>query len=344
MLGSSYWQVGEGTVFGRYWGNKEGWLAFRPVASSAFLALSEAPAGSLPRTLIDSILPPPTPKAHSSNWLAVVYSVQEVFPSPQLRVLEKSVLQLGYNWVTGEWDEGIETVSLSYKWLGQDIFASSIAAIDLLLSAGSAPQPHKSEDPPVKGENRLERREGMWHIVYDGSEKSAPVELKGWTILARLLEKPHDAVHSLELEGHPPKCVPRSQTDPVILEKESIREYQAELTRIEDELKDAYTRAEAGSAEAETEVQNLEGQREKIASELRKAVAPQGRKKRLDEGNEAVKSVGRVKSALSDLKASMRGKWFMQALADHLDQCVGREGNAWVYRPDPPETRWHVQT
>jgi hypothetical protein len=91
--------------------------------------------------LIDSILPPPTPKDYSSNWVAVVYSVKEAFPSPQLRVLEKSVLQLGHNWVTGKWDKGAETTSLAYKWLGQDIFASSIAAISLLCPSDLAGTP-----------------------------------------------------------------------------------------------------------------------------------------------------------------------------------------------------------
>jgi hypothetical protein len=153
LVGGSYWQVGEGTVFGRYWGSKEGLLAFRPIASSAFLALAEAPAGSLPRRLIDTILPPPTRKDYSSNWLALVYLVQEECPSPQLRVLEKYVQQLGYSWVTAEWGEGIETTSLSYKWLGQDIFASSIAAIALLCPSDSAETPVQ---PTIRQQTILE--------------------------------------------------------------------------------------------------------------------------------------------------------------------------------------------
>jgi hypothetical protein len=101
--------------------------------------------------LIENILPPSTPKDFSSNWLAVVYSVRGAFPSPQLRVLEKTVLQLGHNWVTGKWDKGVETIALLYQWLAQDIFASSIAAIDRLLpveaEAGTQRLPRIHADP-----------------------------------------------------------------------------------------------------------------------------------------------------------------------------------------------------
>jgi hypothetical protein len=129
--------------------------AFRAIASSAFLALAAAPAGSAARSLFENFLPPPTPKDYSSNWVAVVYSVQEVSPSPQLRVLEKTVVQLGHNWVTGEWDKGIETTALLYRWLGQDVFASSIAAVDLLL--------------PVEAEaSRIHADPGSCTITVDG--------------------------------------------------------------------------------------------------------------------------------------------------------------------------------
>jgi hypothetical protein len=103
--------------------------------------------------LIDSILPPPTPKDYSSNWLALVYLVQKECPSPQLRVLEKSVLQLGHNWVTGKWNKRVETTSLRYRWLGQDIFASSIAVIALLCPSDSAGTPVQ---PTIRQQTILE--------------------------------------------------------------------------------------------------------------------------------------------------------------------------------------------
>jgi hypothetical protein len=227
--------------------------------------------------------------------------------------------------------------------------------LDALLPPDPVAPPAPAAAPPVgvkqtncgqadPSANRLERRECVWVVCFGGREILAPVRMKGWLILAKLVGSPHRVIQALDLEGHPAEALPRSQSDGAALDVRGERDYRARIERIKEDLPETRQSAEAGDPEAEARVRQLEGELESIRAELSRQVGRRGRRRLLSAGNEAEKAADRVKSKLRDLKLAMRNDWGLCDLADHLDGYLGQVGTGWAYRPEPPDTIWHIQT
>jgi hypothetical protein len=206
-------------------------------------------------------------------------------------------------------------------------------------AAAEPSQPRKL--PP---ENSLVREGGVWRVTFEGNSTAAPVRLKGWEHLAKLLAHPHTPVASLDLEGHPPDVLPRRQTDDVRLDQQAIREIRDKIQQHKAEMEELSPRVAQDDPDAEKEYQTHLDAFKELQAELKTAVRPGGRSRKISCGNQAAKATGRVKSALNVLKTSMRESWGMSGLAVHLDEYLTQEGTGWAYRPQPADTRWRVET
>jgi hypothetical protein len=175
--------------------------------------------------------------------------------------------------------EGKQTVC---DQLAVNVYQASVAAIDRAVHAPGLP-PDASRpglaDTNRQGKaaavNSLERRNGVWVIAFSGKgDRYVPAKMRGWPILAKLLGPPNKVISALELEGHPAEVIPRSQSDAATLDAEAERGYRARIREIEAELPEVRRRAEAGDAEAEARVLQLEGELESIGAELSRHAPP----------------------------------------------------------------------
>jgi hypothetical protein len=213
-----------------------------------------------------------------------------------------------------------------------------LCASDLEATKQASPQ----------AENRLEREVGgTWRVVFHGQE-CHPNQIEGWDILARLLQKPHVAVNSLELEGHQPELIPRNQSDDKAIDDLGLQQVRKERSRFSADLEDAKKRLRLneGDFEARRDVQNCQEELEKLNAYIIETCHPTGKKnakvpRRVTAGNESAKAAGRIQGKLRTVKKDLNRRG-LTSLASHLDQYVGQEVDAFAYRPSPPETFWQV--
>jgi hypothetical protein len=242
------------------------------------------------------------------------------------------------------------------KCFGLDAFAASAAAISFSCAAAQGQPETKvgrltggadtQEGPPTgeqKATNQLEREKGgSWRVVFCGQERH-PLHIKGWDIVRRLFQKPNTWIHSLELEGHPPECLPRHQTDDTAGDQALINQFKDDLRQIDIELRSDRKRLEEGDPEAEADILRLEARREEVIRQLRPYANLHGRGRRLTQGNQAANATQRIRSALRELKNNLWKKWDLPALADHLDSFVESSDDTWAYRPDTQQAAWSIQ-
>jgi tetratricopeptide (TPR) repeat protein len=186
--------------------------------------------------------------------------------------------------------------------------------------------PTPSPVAPVRGGGNVFRPDGdLWLVGMDGRTTRLR-DSKGMRDLARLLARPGQEVHVLDLVADGPTV--RSEAVGDDLDATARRQYQARLAAIEDELDDADHRGDpARSAQLETE-------RDALLAELSRAYGLGGRARRRGDSSERARSTvtQRVRDAIGRIEASDAG------LGTHLRRSV-RTGTYCSYAPERP-TDW----
>jgi hypothetical protein len=215
------------------------------------------------------------------------------------------------------------------------------------------PEP-ETGSPPIQGKegegspegpaapNRLEKIDLGWRVTFGGAS-AAMLDAKVWGVLARLLGSPDKAVNALVLEGAPPEMLPQAQADDVFSDRDGLRGYHDRLNAIRSELPELYAAADAGDEEAREKAEELEAEHETIRGHIRQCTR-KGKPRRDRRGNEAAKAADRIKFCLGELRKKLQVTDGMAPLAEHLRRFVEQEGDGFAYRPDPPDTQWHIQT
>ncbi len=192
------------------------------------------------------------------------------------------------------------------------------------LEGGDAP-PVGIRPAELVLEGNVFRREGeVWTLSYDGAGARI-VEVKGLFDLARLLERPGEPVHCLELAGAPPDEAAAALFDPRA--RAEIRERMAALA---DEIDAADEAHDLGRAERARE------ELERLTAELSKALGLGGRSRRLGDVSERARSAAtwRIRSAIKKIAAAH------PRLGRHLESAV-RTGTFCRYEPERP-TSWSL--
>jgi len=170
------------------------------------------------------------------------------------------------------------------------------------------------------------RQEGdFWTLAFGGLAVQLTHQ-KGFSDLARMLERPGAEIHCLELADRPAETGGR---DPV-MDDRARREIQARARELQREIDDADAAHDAGRAERARE------ELDRIVETLSGAFGLGGRSRALGSMAERARSAvtWRIRSAIKKIsKAHPR-------LGRHLDNAV-RTGTFCVYEPETP-IRWTV--
>ena len=135
-------------------------------------------------------------------------------------------------------------------------------------------------------------------------------------------------------QGDPRLLQNRQSPDP-ILSQEAKRDYAQRLQEIDTEL-DA-----ARKQNDEAEIRRLQGERDTLLGELRKATQPTGRDRRLGPPSEPRRAADSVRMSLRRQYGRLNESGLSE-LADHLKRSIRPEANAFAYQPDEPAPDWHL--
>jgi hypothetical protein len=183
------------------------------------------------------------------------------------------------------------------------------------------------EHPPA--EDAVFRRDGeVWVVGYQGRQVTIR-DVKGMTVLARLLAEPGREFHVLDLtspESRPEQAVPFGDTGEVI-DAQARQAYQRRLTDLETEIDDAASSGDAGRAE------RAQAEREALVEQLTAAYGLAGRVRRANDPIERARSTvtKQIHSAIARLDTAH------PALARHLTNSVST-GRYCSYAPERPIT------
>ena len=158
----------------------------------------------------------------------------------------------------------------------------------------------------------------VWSIAYEGVGAKL-VELKGFYDIARLLARPGEPAHCLELIGAPPN----RDSSQEILDAEARRQYRHRIEELQHELE---------SAEADHDparIDRIRAELDAVIDELTKATGLAGRSRKVGDDAERARSAvtWRIRSAIKKIRAAH------PRLAQHFANSV-RTGNFCVYSPE----------
>jgi hypothetical protein len=174
----------------------------------------------------------------------------------------------------------------------------------------------------------LFRRDGQFWTLSYGGRLIRMNDSKGLTDLARLLERPGQEIHVLDLAGpgadSTSAALARADLGE-LLDARARAEYRRRVAELEDELAEAEARADLRRAE------RARAERDFIAAELASALGLGGRARRPgDPVERARKAVtGRIRLTIGRIESAH------PELARHLTNAV-RTGTFCVYRPERP--------
>jgi tetratricopeptide (TPR) repeat protein len=187
------------------------------------------------------------------------------------------------------------------------------------VALGLAPPP-PAERPHEPG---VFRREGdVWVIRLDGATTRVR-DSKGVRDLARLLGRPGEEVHVLDLVADGPTLHSGDAGDAI--DATARRQYQARLRELEEELDEADRASDAAASE------RLQIERDALLSELSRSYGLGGRTRRRGDASERARSAvtQRIRDAIGRIEAAD------PTLGGHLRRSV-RTGTFCAYEPERP--------
>jgi pimeloyl-ACP methyl ester carboxylesterase len=184
---------------------------------------------------------------------------------------------------------------------------------------------HEASSGDDAGEAELRRDGEVWTIRF-GGRKVLLKDAKGISDLARLLVRPGEEVHVLEMLGG--DRPPSSRAEPA-LDRKALASYRRRLAEIDEALRD-----EPG----DTRRAKLQREREALVHQLAADTGLGGRTRTLNDPIERARKAvaARIRDAIRRI-----GKVHPE-LGEHLDGAVAT-GHCCVYRPHR-ELRWAVST
>jgi len=188
--------------------------------------------------------------------------------------------------------------------------------------AGKMVQPARIARPAG---NEFRGEDGNWSVAYEGAGARL-LEVKGFHDIARLLARPDQPVHCLELSGR----AATSDTPDDVLDEQARREYRRRIAELQQEIDQA--EADNDPSRAEPARVELDALIEQLAS----ATGLGGRDRKLGNPVERARSAvtWRIRSAIKKIRAAH------PRLGQHLSNSI-RTGNFCVYSPEAP-TVWEL--
>jgi len=171
--------------------------------------------------------------------------------------------------------------------------------------------------------NAFVAEDGVWSVAYEGTGARL-VELKGFHDIARLLARPDEPLHCLELSGAPRA----SEAPDEVLDADARRAYRRRIEELQRELEQAEADNDPGRSERARE------ELDAVIEELGKATGLRGRSRTMGDAAERARSAvtWRIRSAIKKIRAAH------PRLGQHLQNSI-RTGNFCVYSPEST-TRW----
>lgn len=176
--------------------------------------------------------------------------------------------------------------------------------------------------------NELSRDGAIWHVRWQGTATTVR-HSKGVLDIARLLERPGQEIHALDLMD-PTGAAPDTGGTGPMLDETARRAYKQRLDELEQDLDEATSMAD------EARVARLEHEREHLVAEITRAYGLGGRARTAgDPVERARKAVGmRFATAIKAIAATSPD------LARHLDRSIVT-GQYCSYQPET-DTKWRV--
>jgi pimeloyl-ACP methyl ester carboxylesterase len=174
------------------------------------------------------------------------------------------------------------------------------------------------------------RRDGeVWRLRFDGRQALVR-DCKGLVDLVRLLRKPGEEVHVLDLLGADPAERRDIGRGDVTADRQALAQYRGRLAEIDEEIAEAEARADLGRSG------KLRVEREALLRQVAVDTGRRGRARRLNDPVERARKTvtARLRDAIRRVKAADR------AVGEHLEGSV-QTGVHCAYRPARP-TAWSV--
>ena len=202
---------------------------------------------------------------------------------------------------------------------------SVVDAISAFLNVGSARPDSAALEPSAE----LRREGEVWRLRFNGRQ-SLLHSSKGLVDLARLLGRPGEDIHVLDLVGAPGSERRDAQRVDLALDRRALQSYRRRLAELDEALAEAEASTDLGRQS------KLVGEREALLRQLAADTGRRGRPRRLNDPVERARKA--VASRLHD--AIRRVKSVDRAAGVHLEQSI-RTGVQCAYRPTSP-LRWLI--
>jgi hypothetical protein len=224
---------------------------------------------------------------------------------------------------TRQW---LDAASHAHESVGADHLAASTASLRHSLR----PLPPRRRKSTTATINELSREGSVWHLRWQGTVATVR-HSKGMLDIARLLERPGQELHALDLMDATGSAPNTGDAGPMLDDK-ARQAYKQRLEELEDDLNDAAAMADDGR------VARLEHERDLLVTEITRAYGLGGRPRTVGDPTErARKAVGmRIATAIRAIAATDPD------LARHLDRSIVT-GRYCSYQPET-DTEWQVDT
>jgi hypothetical protein len=236
----------------------------------------------------------------------------------------------------GRLDIALDRRQAARQWLDAAEHAHESAGAEYLAASTAAlrdsytPRPPRPRKTTAAAIGELTRDGPIWHLQWQGAAATVR-HSKGLLDIARLLERPHQEIHALDLIDPTGSAADTGGAGPM-LDSKATRAYKQRLEELEDDLNEAATMADEGR------VARLENERDLLVAEITHAYGLGGRPRTVgDPVERARKAVGmRITTAIRAIAAADPD------LARHLDRSIVT-GRFCSYQPET-DTRWRVST
>jgi len=166
--------------------------------------------------------------------------------------------------------------------------------------------------------NRFINDNGIWTVSYEGTGAQL-VEVKGFHDIARLLERPGESIHCLELYGG----VRTEAGAQEVLDDRALREYRDRIVELRAQLDDAELE------ENKAAIEPLQYELDFLTDELARSTGLGGRSRKMTDSEERARAAvtWRIRSAIKKIRVAH------PRLGRHLSVCV-RTGAFCEYLPE----------
>jgi hypothetical protein len=191
--------------------------------------------------------------------------------------------------------------------------------------------------PQTSGEGgiiyRFRTKGDYWELKFEG-EAGGFRDCVGLQCIARLLEKPHRQIDSLDLHrnGRPARVDP--QTFQPVADKEALAACRRRLAEYDEDI------ARAKDVQNFTLQEVLEKERGELLSELQAATGKGGRPRRLGKNPDAHMAADAIRKSIQNALKAIRGR--MPTLYQHLKSSIRRDSTTFDYSPPQPVPNWDL--